>query len=164
VIVLCDTSPLNYLLLTGYVDALPSLFGKVVIPAAVLTELQHAGSPQEIRQWLNLPHAWLEVRSAREIDSTIHLGPGECEAISLAVEMHATLLLMDDRKGRREAILRGLTVAGTLNILAAAAKKDLLDLPTAIAKLRKTNFHIAELVVQRALQSDALRRKNSSGN
>jgi predicted nucleic acid-binding protein len=76
----------------------------------------------------------------------------------LAVEMHAALVLMDDRRGRREAEARGLSVAGTLNVLEAAAKRDLVDLPTAIAKLRQTNFHVAESIIQRALQEDADRR------
>lgn len=66
---------------------------------------------------------------------------------------------MDDRKGRREAAVRGLNVAGTLNVLEAAAKQGLLDLPTAIANLRKTNFHIAESIIQRALDDDEQRKK-----
>jgi predicted nucleic acid-binding protein len=66
---------------------------------------------------------------------------------------------MDDRRGPREAELRGLSVAGTLNVLEAAADRDLLDLPIAVSKLRRTHFHISERILQRALQNDAARRK-----
>ena len=72
--------------------------------------------------------------------------------------MKADLLLMDDRRARREAEAYGLGVTGTLNVLQAAAQRDLLDLPTAIAKLQKTNFHIAQRILDRAIQEDVLRR------
>lgn len=162
-IVLSDTSPINYLVLTGHIDILPALFGQAVIPAAVLTELQHSGTPPAVHLWISQPPAWLLIRTPSHVDPQIRLGHGEAEAISLAVEMHAALVLMDDRRGRREAEARGLSVAGTLNVLEAAAKRDLLDLPTAIAKLRQTNFHVAESIIQRALQEDADRRGKKNG-
>ena len=70
---------------------------------------------------------------------------------------------MDDRRARREAESRGLSIAGTLNVLEAAAKQDLLDLPTAIGQLRQTNFHIAERIIQKALKDDADRRSKKLG-
>ena len=90
----------------------------------------------------------------------IPLALGEVEAISLAIEMKADLLLMDDRRALREAESRGLTVAGTLNILQSAAQRDMLDLPLAIAKLQQTNFHISQQILDRAIQEDAERRAN----
>ena len=80
---------------------------------------------------------------------------GEVEAISLAIEMKADLLLMDDRRARREAEACGLSVTGTLNVLQAAAQRDLLGLPVAIAKLQLTNFHISQRILDRAIQEDA---------
>jgi hypothetical protein len=62
VIVLSDTSPINYLILTGEIEILPALFGQVVIPTAVLQELQHAGTPAEVQQWISRPPAWLQSR------------------------------------------------------------------------------------------------------
>lgn len=41
-IVVSDTSPLNYLVLLDVVSVLPKLFGEVVVPPAVLTELARA--------------------------------------------------------------------------------------------------------------------------
>lgn len=158
-IVLSDTSPLNYLVLIGHVDVLPALFGQVIVPAAVRAELQHPGTPQIVRDWLRTAPPWLVVHAAAHIDASIQLGTGEIEAISLAIELHADLLLMDDRRGRRAAESRGLSVAGTLNVLEAAAERDLLDLPVAIAKLRQTNFHVSERILARALDADAERRR-----
>jgi len=51
-IVVSDTSPLNYLILTDYQDVLPALFGQIIIPQAVLNELQHAKTPDKIKSWI----------------------------------------------------------------------------------------------------------------
>lgn len=158
-IVLSDTSPINYLFLIGRIDVLPALFGPVMIPTAVLTELCHSGTPEMVRQWINQPPSWLLIRDPSQVDSQIPLGHGEAAAITLAVEMDATLLLMDDRRGRVEAEARGISVAGTLSVLEAAAQRDSLDLPAALAKLRQTNFHIADRIIQRVLKTDADRKK-----
>ncbi|HEV2972830.1 MAG TPA: DUF3368 domain-containing protein [Pirellulales bacterium] len=158
-IVLSDTSPINYLVLIGQVDILPVLFGEVVIPTAVPTERQRQGAPDPVRRWIDRLPAWPVVRSPIAVDPQLRLGRGEAEAISLAAELHATLLLMDDRRGRRMAEALGLSVAGTINVLEAAAKRHLLDLPTAIAQLRQTNFHISDRILARALAADAERRR-----
>jgi predicted nucleic acid-binding protein len=39
-LVIADNTPLRYLILLGYVDILPALYGHVIIPHAVLIELQ----------------------------------------------------------------------------------------------------------------------------
>lgn len=158
-IVLSDTSPLNYLVLIGHADVLRAVFGQVVIPEAVVSELTDPRAPRLVREWvLSLPD-WCEVKNVSVVDTTIQLGKGEREAISLAFELGADLLLMDDRVARSYAEHRALRVAGTLNVLEAAAERDLLDLPTAIASLRQTNFHIAEDLLARALATDAARKR-----
>jgi len=62
VIVVSDTSPLNYLVLIEQVQVLPVLFGRVVVPPAVMAELQHAGTPAVVRAWAASPPPWLEIR------------------------------------------------------------------------------------------------------
>ena len=83
---------------------------------------------------------------------------GENAAISLAQELHADSILLDDRKARLEAMRRGLAVAGTINILDIAAAKQLLDLPTAFRKLRNTNFRVSAALLQEFLDRDAARQ------
>ncbi len=94
------------------------------------------------------------------MDPLIRLGHGETEAISLAVEINAELLLMDDRLARRAAESRGLNVAGTLTVLEAAAQLQIIDLPTAIGKLRATNFRVSERLLTKAIEDDAKRRRS----
>ena len=50
-IVVSDTTPLNYLILIDAADVLPKLFGQVYAPSAVLTELSHTRSPELVRKW-----------------------------------------------------------------------------------------------------------------
>lgn len=163
-IVLSDTSPLNYLILIGHVEVLPTLFGQLFIPQAVAAELGHARAPENVRQWIDSPPAWCRVRAVTHIDGTIPLGQGEREAICLAAELHADLLLVDDRLARTHAEGRGLRVAGTLTVLETAAERNLLSFPEAIQRLRQTNFHIAEQIVAQALIADATRKRGQQGS
>jgi len=61
-IIVSDTTPLHYLILIGEQDLLPSLFGRVIIPQAVVMELQRSETPETVRKWMSSPPAWLEVR------------------------------------------------------------------------------------------------------
>ena len=51
-IVVSDTSPLNYLVLIDLQHILPELFERILIPSAVRDELQSAGAPEAIVQLL----------------------------------------------------------------------------------------------------------------
>lgn len=102
-IVVSDTSPLNYLVLIGQVEVLPKLFGRVVIPSAVSTEMQRTRTPDAVRGWIANPPVWLDILTPLKLDDTIQSGTGEVEAISLALELRSELLLMDDRAARRAA-------------------------------------------------------------
>ena len=62
-IVVSDTSPLNYLVLIGAEQVLPSLFGRVLAPPEVLAEMHHAKAPPQVSDWAQRPPAWLEVCS-----------------------------------------------------------------------------------------------------
>ncbi len=57
-IVVSDTSPLNYLVLIGADQVLPSLFGRVLTPPEVLAEMQHAKAPPQVSAWAQNPPAW----------------------------------------------------------------------------------------------------------
>lgn len=143
-IVIADASPLNYLVLIGEVDVLRRLYGRVVIPEAVFRELQHPEAPAAVLAWIGRPSVWIEIRAAIEEapDAVLlSLGVGERQAILLAQKHQAeALLLMDEGKGRREAIRRKLRITGTLGVLGDAASKGWVDIPSAIERLRETSF------------------------
>jgi predicted nucleic acid-binding protein len=87
------------------------------------------------------------------------LGAGEREALSLAQELHADLVLLDDLEARVEAERCGLAVMGMLRVLELAAERGLLDFPAAIAQLAATSFHLPSQLVQDMLSRDADRKK-----
>jgi predicted nucleic acid-binding protein len=108
-LVIADTSPINYLLLIGHIDLLPSLFTKVVLPLTVQTELRHPKAPPAVKQWIASPPVWAELATAlakTHLSSSLQLDAGEEDAIALALEMHADLVLMDDEEGASVAPAR----------------------------------------------------------
>jgi predicted nucleic acid-binding protein len=136
-IVVADTSPLNYLIQVDCDDLLPKLFGRILVPAGVMQELSHANAPAAVRAWLNQVPAWVEVCPANPTPDAelASLGMGEREAIQLAENRHADLLLMDERKGRLEAQRRGLKTTGTLGVLVTAGELGLVDAHRAYRRL-----------------------------
>ena len=159
-VVVADSSPLNYLTLIGSVDVLRWLYGTVVVPQQVITELIDPAAPHEVRRWaLSLPD-WIDVRVAVvDDDGMMHLDPGERAAIALAQSEPGALLLSDEAAGRIEASRRGIPNTGTLGVLRAAALKELLDLPTALARLLETNFRVSMELVSALLAEGAGRRR-----
>ncbi len=148
-VVVADTTPLNYLVLIERIEVLHLLFGEVIIPEAVLTELRHPKAPIAVTAWLqNLPH-WLHVLKVSEVDRTIQLGQGETEAISLAIEHQVSIVLMDERRGRAAAEARGLLPIGTLNILDLADERGLLDGVTSLNELKRTTFRADQELLDR---------------
>src|SRR5215510_5646017 len=123
-LVIADTSPLHYLVLIEHTAVLPSLFGRVVVPPVVAAELQRPRTPAPVRAWMASPPAWLEMRPPRQplVTTTLRLGAGEREALSLAQELHADLVLLDDLEAREEAAQYALAVMGTLRVLELASE------------------------------------------
>jgi predicted nucleic acid-binding protein len=151
-IVVADTSPLNYLILINAVEILQVLFEKVAISNSVLIEMGDAAAPEKVRDWAKNAPSWLEVKTASSIDLSINLGAGENEAISLAIELSAAAILIDDKAARNAALERNLTVTGTLGILAEAAERNLLDFSEAAEKLRKTNFRASKKLLDKLIE------------
>jgi predicted nucleic acid-binding protein len=143
-IVVADTSPLNYLIRLGHPDVLQAIFGRVLVPRAVLMEMQHPETPPEVIAWASAPPAWLEPMQVRRLDESlaVELGAGEREAISLALEVHADVLLIDERAGRREAEARHIAVTGTLAVLLQASLRGYFDLPEAMKRVRGLGFRL----------------------
>jgi predicted nucleic acid-binding protein len=80
------------------------------------------------------------------------LDPGEREAIQLALEAHADLLLMDDKLGVRLARRRGLKVIGTLGVLVQGAKQGLVDITAAVERLPTTDFRCTPQLFEQVKQ------------
>lgn len=151
-----DAGPLHYLVLTGEIGVLPGLVVDVSIPPEVRDELDRPRTPAPVRAWIAAPPSWLSVQLASaEVDPTLAaLDLGERAAIALAAGMGAEVILMDDRAGVVAARARGFRVIGTLGVLQRGARRGLLDLAAAFARLKATNFHVRQELLDVLLAED----------
>ena len=143
-------------------NLLPELFGRVITPEAVFRELQSSGASNKVREWSqNLP-AWIEVKQTALIaDAALDIfDAGEIEAILLAQELSADLLLVDDKPARQAAINLGIAITGTLGILDRAAREGLVELKTVLDQLRQTSFRVSDKLIADLLKLDADRRQS----
>ena len=100
-----------------------------------MAELLHPFAPTSVRDWSRSRPAWVEVRNPKGSLVLEQLDLGESEAIMLATEIHADVMLIDEQAGREEAIRRGLKVAGSFP---SSAKLTRLD--CSISSRRSPNF------------------------
>lgn len=144
--VVANSSPLIALQQIGHLHLLEGLFSVVSVPPAVARGIAPA---------LALP-AWVTERSlGQSIGPQIlsaSLGPGESEAISLALEVGAPWLILDDRPARRLAQALGLPIIGTLGVLLASKRRNLLpSVRACVDALVASGFYIAPDLYERVL-------------
>ncbi len=159
-VVISDTSPLCYLVCIGEVELLPRLFETVFVPQAVLDELRHPKAPTLVQQWMATLPEWLQVREPAVLLPELDLDPGETAALSLAKEFADSLLIMDERKGRRLAQENGVLVVGTLGLLEEADRRGWLDFEEALGRLQSTNFRCNRTVMAQLLKRVRDRKPN----
>jgi len=106
-----------------------------------------------VRDWVAGLPAWVELTQVDSIDdATLQpLGAGERAAITLALLLHADLILIDERKGAVVALGKGFDVTGTLGVLLLAARRGLVDLADSFARLKRTNFRYRQEIMDELL-------------
>jgi uncharacterized protein len=153
-IVVSDTSPILSLTLIGRLELLRDIYGSIVIPEAVRQELmvtEHRGT-REVSQadWIISrpidPDVALKLLQ-REVDR------GEAEAIGLAVQLHAEVLLIDERKARQLAQYLELHVVGLLDVLHEAKQRQLIPMikPVLDDLLTRARFRLSRKLYQHTL-------------
>ena len=157
-IVISDTSVITNLAAIQHLQLLPQLYERVIIPEAVYRELADINPP--VPGTLEVQFAsWLEVKQVfnREVverlQDEVSLDSGESEAIALALELNADLLLIDERRGRAEANRLGLRITGLLGILVEAKHQNLI---VAVKPLMDALIATSEFRVSLALYNQIL--------
>jgi predicted nucleic acid-binding protein len=163
-LVVADTSPFIGLLKINHLDVLPRLYGAVAIPTEVAAELSDAKRPADVRAFIASPPAWLTVCSPSTLEDIPDIDAGERAAISLARELKADILLIDERTGREAAIARNIRTLRTTALLLDAAKAGVVsDLRAAYEKLAATNFRVNRKTLEELLTQYEEFRKNPPG-
>jgi predicted nucleic acid-binding protein len=144
-VVIADSSCLIGLSKIGKLQILHDLFGTVLIPEKVYQEVVVSGrgrpGAEEVKN-----ASWIETRTVQNQLAVrvfqLHLGGGESEAISLAVECAADFLILDDLKARQIAEELGLSVVGTVAVLYKSSEKGLLgeEMQTVLEQLHQAGF------------------------
>ncbi|MBI4617113.1 MAG: DUF3368 domain-containing protein [Planctomycetes bacterium] len=153
-IVVADTSPVSNLHAVGSLNLLPELYGEILVPPAVAIELAQAADLALRVQ----DHPWIRVmaptRQVAALDWHIELDPGEAEAITLALDLGAEVILVDELEARDEARRLGLRPTGLLGVLLLAKKQGLISsVGKAIRDLRqKTTFWMSREIINLVLR------------
>jgi predicted nucleic acid-binding protein len=159
-IVVSDTSPLLNLARIGRLDILEQLYKQVLIPSAVHEELLRFNTslPAKVSPasfpWILAADAHDRARVSalrRDVD------PGEAEAIVLASERHADLLLIDERRGRKIALAAGIKVTGLLGVIIAAKDAALIRHGKPVLD---DLIHVARFWISPRLYADVLESLN----
>jgi predicted nucleic acid-binding protein len=163
-VIISNTTPINYLVLIDQINVLRHLYAHVMIPQAVFGELQDEGTPGKVKAWVASHPEWLEVRTvSAPLDPMLaSLDVGEREAISLAKEIQADALIIDEPDGREAAKRQGLRVIGTLRVLYDAAEAGLCELEQTYDDLQQTTFRAHPQLFRAFLDAHFQSRESSS--
>ena len=149
-LIVSDASPLIHLAAINKLELVPKLVGSVVLPPAVFDEITAQGSEKPGAMGVR-EAAWVEVIACRDTELLARfmaeLDAGEAEALTLAVELKADAVLMDERLGRSVASRENIKTIGLLGLLIEAKTGGLIQLVTPeMDALRRSGFYIANSI------------------
>ncbi|VAW37668.1 hypothetical protein MNBD_CHLOROFLEXI01-2632 [hydrothermal vent metagenome] len=154
-VVISDATPLIALSKIKQLHYLADLFDTIYVPQAVYDEITVSGKgrsgAQEIAQ-----ASWIIVRKIEDKSRVEYLltqlDIGEAEAIVLAQEVNAGLLLVDERKARAVAQRLGFNVIGTVGLLLLLKEQGKISrIRPLLDKLRSLNFRLSERVYNQVI-------------
>lgn len=168
--VIADSSFLIALAAIDALSLLPRIFSEVFIPEAVYAEvvIRGAGLPgaEEVAR-----AAWIKRIAVKDTDKTKtyraeRLGMGEAEALALAEELQAEVLLVDDERAWVVAQRQGIAYLRSTELMIEAHRRGLLDTATAESKLVDLGRKrwISEAVLEVALRLLKTEAEEGRGN
>lgn len=158
-IVISDTTALSNLIQINELELLQKIYFEIRIPAyvhrelLVLEELGIQISEILDKEWIHVE----EVENTPLLEKIIlELDRGEAEAIVLALESKADLILIDEKQGRRIAQAMGLQIIGTIGILLKAKQMQLIkSVREKMDELRQIGFWISDGLYQQIVHIES---------
>ena len=154
--IVCNTSPLILLAKIHRLDTLIHLYSELMIPKAVADEIGIKPGKENDQVQALIEKGMLQFRQVSEkiiAKLPIDLGRGEREAIALAIDSGADLVILDDQQGRLFSRDKGLTVTGTVGVLIEAKERGLIpSLRPEMDRLIEAGMWISEVFYHRILK------------
>lgn len=126
--VVSNTTPIISLLKLNCLDLLRQLYTQIFIPVAVYAEIEAGKSKGYYKDLTKID--WIKItkiQNARAVKYFLDLDAGEAEAIVLATEISADLIVLDEKLGRFHAKHANLKVNETIGVLLKAKTLGLID-------------------------------------
>jgi uncharacterized protein len=143
--IVADAGPIIIFAKIRRLSLLHDVTGRLMVPPAVHVEITVPGMPGaadlEHAEWIDVTNL-ADARAIEPLPAGLHRG--EREAIALAVERSAQLLI-DEIRGRRIAARLGVDVIGTLGILAEAKKQKLIEAIRPLVQTMQTHGYRFEV-------------------
>jgi uncharacterized protein len=156
--IVSNTSPITNLAGIGKLDLLHQLYGAITIPQAVYNEM--AGIGKTVPGTLEVQTLpWIATQSVTDLNQVAALrailDQGEAEAIALALQLNAELLIIDERPGRAIARQYGINITGVLGVLLEAKRQGLIVVvkPLMDQLINEVEFWISRPVYETVLQA-----------
>lgn len=154
-LIISNTSPLFYLYRLGHLQLLQQLYKHIVIPEAVVDELE-AGREQGEEVPNIAEYDWIEVRSChvpRLVRLITDFGAGEAQVLALALEEPNSLVILDERLAREVALLQNLRVTGTAGVILKAKQMGFIPaVKPLLNRLLQLNFRLSDAVTATILK------------
>ncbi len=156
-IIVSDTSAISNLFVINQTAILKSLYSQIIIPEAVYFELFNF-KEHDFSTFLQQNVSWIEIKTVTAKKDILkfrsQLDLGESEAIVLAKELNADLLIIDETLGRKIAAENGIKTIGLLGILLIAKKKKIITeiKPLLNLLMNKAGFRVKDDLYKRVLK------------
>ncbi len=126
---------------------LQKLFGEVLIVKQVREEFGN-----DLPEWIKVSEVQNKVQQNA---LNLILDKGEAASIVLCLETENSLLIIDEKKGRRIAQELNLKIIGTLGIISLAKEKGLINsIANLLTKLENADFRISQSLKTKILETD----------
>ncbi len=149
--IIVDTSPLFYLHRLHLLELLEKIYGKIIVPLAVVNELEDGKA-----QMADVPNlhafSWIkieQVKISKFLNLIPDLGPGESEVLTLGLEKQGSLIIIDDLLARHIAELQRLKFTGTIGVIIKAKHKGYItSVVDVVNQLVKLGFRLGDRLKQ----------------
>ena len=145
-----DSSALIALSVIDKLELLEKLYTKLYVPQAVYDEVTQIGRPQsdKLKQFLQSKVRVVDLNLTK-----LGLGLGELEAITLYKELNAEVLLIDDNRAKKYAILNDVKVIGSLGVLIKSKEEGYIQkVKPFLESISKSEVYISDKLIMKVLE------------